>query len=220
MSVHITNSTSLSYLSLSIISRTDGLLPLRISGWKRGAECFKTRNRQNNCMRAAHCIESDGPYCLKFRRDGEVGNGRDLATVLFYRHLKADDPGCFTIDIPGGTTTWAIATVVTAVNKNKPIGRVSGTSCDTEWQSAFPSVYGDKDDVLLLSQCFDDTALKSHFRPPDSTELLGFTKSVDEAGFLFGKKLDKDGQTGELITGGPGGPKCKDAMLSVVVNRA
>lgn len=57
------------------------------------------------------------------------------------------------------------------------------------------------------------------FLPPPGTSLLGFTNSYDEAGFLFGKKLNQTGQTGELLTGGPGGPKCKDALLSVVVNR-
>jgi hypothetical protein len=49
-----------------------------------------------------------------------------------------------------------------------------------EWESKFPSVYGKKNDVLLLSQSFDDTALKRDFQPPESTELLGFTNSFDE----------------------------------------
>ena len=40
--------------------------------------------------------------------------------------------------------------------------------------------YSKENDVLLLSQCFDDTALKRHFQPPEGTELLGFTNSVDE----------------------------------------
>lgn len=170
-------------------------------------------------MRAAHCVDRDGPYCLKFRRDGEIGDGQDLAQVLFYRRLRSDDPGCFTIDIPGGTTVWTVATAVTNVNVDKPIRRVAGTSCDVNWDSKFPSVYGNKNDVLLLSQCFDDTAEKNHFRPPEGTDLLGWTNSYDEAGFLFGKKLNESGNTGKLITGGPGGPKCKDAMLSVIVNR-
>lgn len=60
---------------------------------------------------------------------------------------------------------------------------------------------------------------QSDFLPPSETELLGFTKSSDEAGFLFGRVLDKTGQTGRLVTEGVGGPKCKDALLSVVVNR-
>jgi len=52
-----------------------------------------------------------------------------------------------------------------------------------------------------------------------STDLIIVPYSSSQAGFVFGKKLDRSGQTGALITGGPGGPKCKDALLSVVVNR-
>jgi hypothetical protein len=37
-----------------------------------------------------------------------------------------------------------------------------------------------ENDVLLLSQSFDDTALRRHFQPPNGTELLGFTNSFDE----------------------------------------
>ncbi len=40
-----------------------------------------------------------------------------------------------------------------------------------------------------------------------------------KAAFLYGKRLESTGQTNQLITGGRGGPKCKDALLSVVVNR-
>ena len=148
--------------------------------WTRGAECFKTRNRQDACFRAGHCVERDGPYCLNFKRGDEEGPGRDLGTVLFHRTVTADDPGCWDIDLPGGSTTWAIITSVTNVNKEKPILRASGRSCDVEWESAFPSVYGEKEDVLLLSQCFDDTALKSDFLPPQGTDLLGWTNSYDE----------------------------------------
>ena len=111
-------------------------------------------------MRAAHCVERDGPYCTKFRRNGDVGDGRDLGTVLFHRKVTANTEGCFDIDIPGGSTTWAVLTAVTNVNEDNPVSQVSGTSCDVEWESKFPSVYGEKNDVLLLSQSFDDTALK------------------------------------------------------------
>lgn len=210
------------FLFLSI---TDGQLPLELDDdeWERGAECFKSYNRQSVCMREVHCVRKDdsGKFCNWFKRGDEEGTGRDLATVLFHRKVTNDTPGCFTIDLPRRSTTWAALTVITNVNDEDPIrtGSVAGRSCDKEWGSAFPSVYGEENDVLLLSQCFDDTANKSDFRPPPETELLGFTKSSDEAGFLFGKELDKSGQTGRLVTGGVGGPKCKDALLSVVVNR-
>jgi len=82
--------------------------------------------------------------------------------------------------------------------------------------------------------------------PPNGTILLGQTTSSDEVsvdvllcfivyhavriidgslltitqrGFLFGERLRRSGPTEELITGGLGGSKCKDSLLSVVVNR-
>lgn len=39
--------------------------------------------------------------------------------------------------------------------------------------------------MLLLSQCFDDTALKRHFQPPEGTEFLGFTNSADEVSAIL-----------------------------------
>ena len=53
-------------------------------------------------------------------------------------------------------------------------------------------------------------------RMEHSTDKLS---QLTKAGFLFGERLDHTGQTGKLITGGPGGSACKDALLSVVVNR-
>jgi len=42
---------------------------------------------------------------------------------------------------------------------------------------------------------------------------------LSKAGFLYGEELDHTGETGKSVTGGRGGPHCKDALLSVVVNR-
>lgn len=39
--------------------------------------------------------------------------------------------------------------------------------------------------MLLLSQCFDDTALKRHFQPPKGTDFLGFTNSADEVSTIL-----------------------------------
>lgn len=106
----------------------------------------------------------------------------DLGTVLFYRKVTAGDPGCWTFEVSArpATTIWAVMTVITNVNEDRPIFRVQGQSCDKEWESAFPSVYGKENDVLLLSQCFDDTAEKDHFQRPVGTHLLGWTNSEDE----------------------------------------
>ena len=57
-----------------------------------------------------------------------------------------------------------------------------------------------------------------------STELKHFTDGfrliLPKAGFLFGEEIDHTGETGSLRTGGRGGEVCKDALLSVVVNRS
>ena len=52
-------------------------------------------------MRAVHCIQRDGPYCSRFRKDGEIGNGKDLATVVYYRHVEEDDPCEWTLNLAG-----------------------------------------------------------------------------------------------------------------------
>lgn len=82
--------------------------------------------------------------------------------------------------ISGGTTTWAIVVSVPNVNRQQPIQRVAGTSCDREKESIFPSVYGDEGNVVLLSQSFDDTAMLAQFQPPQGTELMGWTNELDE----------------------------------------
>ena len=45
-------------------------------------------------------------------------------------------------------------------------------------------MYGKENDVLLLSQCFDDTAARGDFLPPIGTERLGWTRSFDEVCFI------------------------------------
>ena len=157
---------------------------MRLDHWERGAECFKSNNKQVNCLRASDCIKEDGLYCLQFRQGTHVGDGKDLGTVLFYRKVTGDDPGYWNIDLPGGTTTWAIMTAITNVNDQKPIVSASSASCDRVSDSVFSSAYGKENDVLLLSQSFDDTASMSDFKPPDGTSLLGWARSEDEVSFV------------------------------------
>jgi hypothetical protein len=52
--------------------------------------------------------------------------------------------------------------------------------------SIFPSVYGEKGDVALFSQCFDDTAVLNQFQPPSGTELMGWTNEEDEVSSCVG----------------------------------
>lgn len=82
-------------------------------------------------------------------------------------------------------TTWATVAAIAKVNQTKPITAISTESCDRDGDSEFPTVYGKENDVILLSQCFDDTALKRHFKPPPGTELLGWTNSEDEVRCLL-----------------------------------
>ena len=208
------------------LSRSDDYLPLEINDWTRGAECFKSDNGSQECLTASDCIERDGDYCEAFKRpwnpDGNERSGKDLATVMFSRKITNDENiGCWDLDITGyDHTTWAIVTAIPYVDKNQPVRRWSGRSCDDSEQSVFPSKYGMENDVLLLSQSFDDTAELEHFAAPNGTELLGFTNGDDDAGFLYGKKLIETDFTGELQTEGPGRSACKDALLSVVVKRS
>jgi len=162
------------------LSRTDDFLPVEISGWNRGAECFKSRNRAPQCLREGDCINRDGNFCRRFSRGSETGAGKDLATVMFYRHVTANDATCFTLEIGGTKTTWAVVTAITNVNRGDPIRSVDGKSCDRRPESLFPSVFGKTDDALLLSQCFDDKAELEQFLPPVGTDPLGFTNSNDE----------------------------------------
>ena len=207
------------------LSRTDDYLPMELDGWTTGASCYKTDNEQDNCFSVSDCIWVDGDYCNRFKgEDGYVGHGLDLATVLFYRTVIIDTPIAWNMTLRGSQPTWAIITAIPNVNAEMPINQtlgVRGTSCDRKYQSVFPSVYGKEDDILLLSQAFDDTASTTDFLAPEGTTRLGWIRSWDEAGFLYGKELRRTGYTGEHITEGLGlgnGAQCKDALLSIVVN--
>ena len=150
------------------------MLPLRLDRWTRGAECLKSKDGQDICLRASDCIKKDGPYCLQFQRDS--GEGTDLGTVVFHRRVTKDDPASWNVELRGDHPTWAIATAITNVNERQPILSASGTFCDVDSKSVFPSVYGEENNVLLLSQSFDDSALNNKFLPPNGTSLLGWTE--------------------------------------------
>ncbi|KAL3777389.1 hypothetical protein ACHAW5_004218 [Stephanodiscus triporus] len=205
------------------VSRTDAYMSIRLDGWTTGASCFKTYNDQPTCLLASDCVEKDGDDCLRFQGDGIAGGGYDLGTVLFHRRVTEDDllSGTLQTFVEGtdNRRTWAIVTAITNVNQQSPIRAAAGTACDEDSDSVFPSVYGKDNDVLLLSQSFDDTASRDDFLPPDGTFLLGRAISRDEFGILFGEKLDRSGETAKRVTGGQGGSKCKDALLAIVVNR-
>jgi hypothetical protein len=77
------------------------------------------------------------------------------------------------------------------VNREQPISRVAGTSCDKKKESIFPSVYGDQGNLVLLSQSFDDTAVLGQFQPPEGTYLVDWVRDIDEVSLLLGISLIK-----------------------------
>ena len=99
----------------------------------------------------------------------------------------------------------------------KSIRNWNATSRDDSKHSVFPSVFGKKGDLLLLSMVFDDTAEEGDFSPPKGTELVNYVKGNDEAGFLYSKEFSSRGDTGEMITKGKGAAENKDALISLVL---
>ena len=163
-------------------------MSIRLDGWTTGASCFKTNNNQPTCLLASDCVKEDGDDCLRFQGDGIAGGGYDLGTVVFHRRVTKDDLLSGTLhSFVEGTEhrrTWAIVTAITNVNQQSPIRVAAGTSCDEDSDSVFPSVDGKVNDVLLLSQSFDDTASRDAFLPPNGMFLLGRTISRDEVSFV------------------------------------
>jgi len=164
-------------------------MSIRLDGWTRGASCFKTNNDQPICLLASDCVQLDGDDCIKFQGDGISGGGYDLGTVVFHRRVTEEDlsSGALPSFAEGveNRRTWAIVTAITNVNHQNPIRLAAGTSCDEESDSVFPSAYGEENDVILLSQSFDDTASRGDFSPPKGTSLLGWTISRDEVRLFF-----------------------------------
>jgi cytochrome c peroxidase len=200
-------------LLLLFLSRTDDLLPIRLDGWTAGASCFKTTNGQSDCHEIRHCTNRDGDYCLNF--DG--GNGRDLATVVFYKTLSANENRNYSFDLRGSKASWAIMSAVRGANNNDPIRNVATESNDNNPDSLFPSVNGNAGDLLLMSMAFDDTTKQDDFRAPSGMEMHKWIAGEDEAGYVYGQKLTQTGATGSKKTQGNGGSNAKDALISLTI---
>ena len=169
----------LTVLPLLFISTSGGQLPLELDQWTRGAECFKSHNKQKECFRASQCVKRDGPFCVRFGS----GSGKDLGTVMFYHRMTKDDPGCWDVHLKGGTT-WAVVTAITNVNERDPIRDVSGESCDKSSASVFPGVHGKENDVLLMSSSFDDRVSVDRFTPPSGASFLGYVTVRADVSFI------------------------------------
>ena len=204
-------------LLVLFLHRTDDDLPLYVDGWTRVAECFKGDNG-HACGTEAMCRRwHDDDFCADF---GASGNGHDLAQAVFYRAVGPREPSSYRFDLNrdgAGHPGWAILTALRGAATRDPVRDWSSVGCDRDDDSIFPSVQGAPGDMLLLSQSFDDAIARERFLPPPGTELFGYVSRSDEAGFLFGGLLSTRGSTGTKRTGGPGGPSCKDALVSLTI---
>ncbi|MEZ4252519.1 MAG: DNRLRE domain-containing protein [Polyangiales bacterium] len=204
-------------LLVLVLHRTDDDLPLYVDGWTRVAECFKGDNG-HQCGTEAMCRSwHDDDFCADF---GSSGNGHDLAQSVFYRAVGSREPSSYRFDLNrdgNGHPGWAVLTALRGARTTNPVRDWAGVGCDRNDDSIFPSVEGAPGDMLLLSQSFDDAIPRANFLPPSGTSLFGYVSRSDEAGFLFGGLLGARGETGTRRTGGPGGPACKDALVSLTI---
>lgn len=205
-------------LMVLILHRTDDYLPLLVDGWNRAAECFK-RDNGYDCVTYEDCVSwKNGEICESF---GDYGRGgRDLAQSIFYRKVGSSEPSSYTFNFNPDSTGhpgWAILTALRGANTSDPIRDWANEGCDNNPDSLFPSVYGVKDDMVLLSQSFDDAVAQSKFGAPTGTTTFGYVSQSDEAGFLFGGILESTGETGAMKTHGDGASNCKDALVSLTI---
>ncbi|QSP96362.1 hypothetical protein LPB19_08305 [Marinobacter salinisoli] len=203
-------------LLILVLHRTDDILPFAVNGWQRAAECYKENNGYD-CLTVADCTEIKGSYCYRFENKYR---GRDLAQVVFIRQVSSSEPDTYTFDLDtdaGGQPGWAILTAVRGADPRNPVRDWSHEGCDQNADSAFPSVYGLKGDMVLLSQSFDDAVSQRRFGAPRGTTSFGYVSNSDEAGFLFGGILSSDGPTGVMKTRGDGASDCKDALVSLTI---
>jgi hypothetical protein len=203
-------------LMVLVLHRTDDHLPFAVSGWTRGAECYKEDNGYQ-CLNVSDCTSRSGNFCDRFQ--GKY-TGRDLAQVVFYKRAGSSEPSSYSFNMnkdSSGHPGWAILTTLRGANTSDPIRDTANRGCDKNADSLFPSVYGRKGDMLLLSQSYDDRISQSNFGAPSGMSTFGYVSNSDEAGFLFGGILDRDGETGERKTSGNGGSSCKDALVSVTI---
>ncbi|MCU0660756.1 MAG: hypothetical protein MUC50_00335 [Myxococcota bacterium] len=221
-------------LLVLFLHRTDGDLPLRVSGWSRAGECLKEDNGYQ-CSTANECTswsDSSHTFCDTFA--GGLG-GHDLGQVVFYKTAGSSEPGSYTFNLNKGSSGepgWAFLTALRGAATTSPVRSLANKGCDNDVHSKFPSVYGQSGDMLLLSQAFDDAVSQSTFGAPSGTSLFGYVTGErqyvsaadqnsslenDETGFLYGAKLTSTGDTGTKTTTGGGASSCKDALISLTI---
>ena len=207
------------------LSRSNAIAPFRLenAGWTRLGECVKSKNRQRKCWLAKDCVRYSrdsnfkrNSYCEKFP-DGSPGI--DLSTAVFYKKARRSEPS-YEFALKGSAPSWAVLVAVDAgVNAMQPVRDIATNGCDKIPQSAFPSVGGNKGDILLLSMAFDDyfPLRRKKFEAPPGTSILGFAPGDADMGYVYGGTLEQTGETGVLTTVGDGGSKCKDALIAIAL---
>ena len=215
LSIDVPSEATNGDLLVLFLSRTDDYLPMQMEDWKSVAQCFKTDNGDKRCMINEDCKSKEGgEYCEEF---SSGGTGQDLATSVFTRKMNDQVPSTLDFELKGKHPSWAILMAVRGVNPEDPVRSFTTASCDKEKQSVFPSVNGNKGDLLILSMAFDDTTTRNQFQAPSGTSMLDFVAGNDEAGVIYGKTLTANGPTGKQKTRGDGASACKDALISMVM---
>ncbi|MFK7823566.1 MAG: hypothetical protein AB8G05_05385 [Oligoflexales bacterium] len=216
-------------LLVLFLHRTDRDLPLKLRGWNRVAECFKSDNR-HQCSTELDCVEwhdENKRFCASFDiydQQGDsigTGNGHDLAQAVFIRRVEADEEPEYVFDLnylaKKRKAGCAILTALRGADTENSVNAWSHKGCDMSTKSEFPSVYGEEGDLVLLSQSFDDKEEREKFRPPLGTRRFGYVSGSDETAFLFGGRIYNSGETGSMYSRGKGASKCKDALISLTI---
>jgi hypothetical protein len=163
----------------------------------------------------------------------------DLNQVVYWKKATAADVGgkVTKINFPDKNSSdrkaaWAImARIPNGGASSNPVRAWLGqTKCDGIRGTRFPSVIGNKGDLLLLSSSFDDGALEpgyvtsSNFTAPSGFSRNAFVIDKDEAGYLYSKQLGATGSTGTPASVGPDDDgsidKCKDIAVSIVIRKS
>lgn len=244
-------------LLLLVLQRSDDYVPMGIDddypGWTRAAECFKSNNGRS-CATYLDCkfctpkkerISSKNLFCEKFHKGGQLGyktegTGKDLAQAIFYKEAGRDElRGSKSLKIVMSPRperehpAWMFLIALRGADTKDPIRDWNGTGNDGSTHSVFPSVYGRKGDLVLLSQGFDSGApgvREGDFLPPkgfddyasmfdcnDPRSRRSRRYKCDESGYLFGKVLYRNGETGSLTTLGHGRWEKSDSLVSLTI---